>query len=392
MSGLDERYVLLGLRLGRHVDGLVDSYVGPQELADTVDAEPLREPTTLAEEARELGASIAADGGLDAGRCDWLLDQVKGAETYARVLAGEPLSYLDEVEGCYGVRPSLGSKSDYEEAFAELDEILPGGGALRDRYNAWRDTHTLDGGVVVELLSAVAATLKGAAGALVELPPRESAALEGVRDEPWWAFNYFLGERRSRVVINLDIQTTAADLVHLAAHEIYPGHHTERVLKEQLHIEERGWLEESVQLVPTPAALVCEGIAELGFELLVDGDLTQRLERVFAAAGVDAELERSIAIERAREPLSRAALDSAILIHVDGVPLDEARAYLEKWGLMSADRAASNVRFVTDPTWRAYGVTYWEGLQRCRAYVDGDPARFVRLLTEQVRVTELVDG
>ena len=39
-----EDYVLLGLRLGRHVDGLVDSYYGPAELKEQVDAEPLTDP------------------------------------------------------------------------------------------------------------------------------------------------------------------------------------------------------------------------------------------------------------------------------------------------------------------------------------------------------------
>ena len=33
-----ERYLTLGLRLGRHVDGLVDSYYGPAELAEAVNA------------------------------------------------------------------------------------------------------------------------------------------------------------------------------------------------------------------------------------------------------------------------------------------------------------------------------------------------------------------
>ena len=36
-----ERYLLLGLRLGRHVDGLVDAYYGPLELKEQADAEPL---------------------------------------------------------------------------------------------------------------------------------------------------------------------------------------------------------------------------------------------------------------------------------------------------------------------------------------------------------------
>ena len=34
-----ERYLVLGLRLGKHVDGLVDAYYGPPELQAQVDAE-----------------------------------------------------------------------------------------------------------------------------------------------------------------------------------------------------------------------------------------------------------------------------------------------------------------------------------------------------------------
>ena len=45
---------------------------------------------------------------------------------------------------------------------------------------------------------------------------------------------------------------------------------------------------------------------------------------------------------------------------------------------------------LTDPTWRAYTITYSAGRELCSAYVGDDPARFRRLLTEQVRVSELV--
>jgi hypothetical protein len=47
------------------------------------------------------------------------------------------------------------------------------------------------------------------------------------------------------------------------------------------------------------------------------------------------------------------------------------------------------VRFATDPTWRAYVITYSAGLELCRAYVGGEAARFHRLLTEHVRIGEL---
>ena len=96
--------------------------------------------------------------------------------------------------------------------------------------------------------------------------------LEPVTDEPWWAFNYYLGDLRSRVVLNTDVPTTGYDLIHLAAHEVYPGHHTEHAVKEQLLIRERGAIEEGIQLVPTPQAVLSEGIAEVGAEIVLGDD------------------------------------------------------------------------------------------------------------------------
>ena len=51
---------------------------------------------------------------------------------------------------------------------------------------------------------------------------------------------------------------------------------------------------------------------------------------------------------------------------------------------MSRARAEKQVQFLTDPTWRAYISTYVEGHPLCRDFVDGDPTRFQRLLTEQL--------
>ena len=48
------------------------------------------------------------------------------------------------------------------------------------------------------------------------------------------------------------------------------------------------------------------------------------------------------------------------------------------------------MRFVSDPTWRAYVITYSAGLELCRAYIGGDPARLRTLLTEHVRVRDLL--
>ena len=108
---------------------------------------------------------------------------------------------------------------------------------------------------------------------LFGLPEPEGVELRLVHDEPWLAFNYYLGELRSRVVFNTDLPWLSIDLFDTIAHELYPGHHTERVLKESLLVRERGWLEESALFVGTPQALFAEGIAMLAPEIVAGGDV-----------------------------------------------------------------------------------------------------------------------
>src|SRR5207244_13297345 len=112
---------------------------------------------------------------------------------------------------------------------------------------------------LVRALRDLVAELRARTATLVELPDGEALELEEVSDEPWWAFNYYLGGLRSRVVVNVDVPTSADDLVGLAAHEVYPGHHTEHAVKERLLVREQGRIEETIQLVPTPQAVLSEG-------------------------------------------------------------------------------------------------------------------------------------
>src|SRR5580692_3872085 len=113
---LVENYLELGLALGRHIDGFVDAYYGPPDLATRIADEPRRSPRRLVSEARELISAI--DGGADlddereagpeshsattdAARRHWIRAQTIGLLTTARRLSGEEISYADEVESCY---------------------------------------------------------------------------------------------------------------------------------------------------------------------------------------------------------------------------------------------------------------------------------------------------
>jgi hypothetical protein len=57
---------------------------------------------------------------------------------------------------------------------------------------------------------------------------------------------------------------------------------------------------------------------------------------------------------------------------------------------MTPEFSAHIIRFLNEPTSRTYMLSYSAGQELCDAYVGGDPGRFRRLLTEQVRVADLI--
>jgi hypothetical protein len=376
-----ERYLRLGLRVGRHVDGIVDAYFGPPELSAAVDAEPQVEPRKLVADADALLTEVE-DG--------WLRDQVVGLRTYAGVLAGESRPYAEEVEGCYGVRATWTDEAAFTAAHERLEEVLPRQGTLAERHERWEKSMRVPPERVEGLVAAVIEEARAWTRRLVELPDGEGVTLEIVRDEPWMAYCGYRGELRSRIQVNVDLPLSALDVLDLAIHETYAGHHTERCIKEHLLVQGQGLLEETIVLVPTPQSLVSEGIAVLAPRLLLEGDAGPALAAVVHDAGIELDLEQAQAIGRALEPCRWAAVNASLMLHDSGAGEEEVRAYLERWGLLTPEISAHLIRFLNEPTSRTYVINYPAGRDLCRAYVAGEPERFRRLLSEQVRVRDLL--
>jgi hypothetical protein len=378
-----ERYLRLGLRLGRQVEGIVDAYYGPPELAAAVEAEPLVDPRALVSDAELL---------LDELEDGWLRDQVLGLRTCAGVLAGECRSYADEVEGCYGVRPIHTDEAVFAAAHERLAELLPGHQPLAERYERWRDSIRVSPEQVERTVAGVIEEARAWTRGLVELPDDEGVVVELVRDKSWLAFSEYLGGLRSRIAVNVDLPMSAVELLHLTSHETYPGHHAERSAKDHLLVRGRGLLEETLVLAPTPQSLVSEGIAELAPTVLIEGERGGAFAAVLQDAGIELDLAHALAVERALEPCRWAEVNAALMLHGAGASKAEAHAYLEQWGLMAPELASHVVRFLSAPATRTYVITYPAGLELCRSYVAADPQRFRRLLTEQVRVRDLLEA
>jgi hypothetical protein len=381
-------YLELCLRLGRHIDGLVDAYYGPPEISERIDAEELREPASLVDDAAAVLASLDGEG-LDESRRRWLRSQTVGLETVARRLAGEEVAYEDEVERCYGVRPKWIDEAVFDAAHGELEKALPGSGPLAERYQVWREGDTLGGEELEAVYRALLADFRSRTEALVGLPQGEDVEVEYVSDKPWAAYNYYLGGLRSRIEVNTDAPLSPSFVVELAAHEGYPGHHTEHSWKEQRRVREGGELEESAQMIGTPAAIISEGIAGLAAGILLGDEEQQITAEHLRGTSVAYDPELSRTVQEAFTPLGRVRGNAALLLHTRGASEAEAVEYVMRWALSSRKRAEQGVRFITDPIWRSYVTTYTDGYDLCRDFVGGDPAKFKRLLTEQLIPADL---
>lgn len=387
-----ERYIELGLRLGRHVDGFVDAYYGPPEIDVRVKAEPVLAPARLAQDAGTMLADLDAGAEADvlsAERRRWLRGQTEGMRTSARKLAGEPIGYLDEVERCYGVRPELVPEDEFAAAHKRLDAALPGSGLLADRVIAWWESHAVPPDKLQPAIDSLAEDLRERTVRLFGLPEGEQITWVFETNKPWSGFNYYEGGLRSRVAINTDLPVLSLTLAHLVAHEAYPGHHTEHSRKEAGLVRQRRWLEETISPVGTPQCTMAEGLADLALEIVVgprpEGFSAEHLRPL----GITYDAEVAASVNQAAEALAWVRSNAAILLHDQGMSADDVVAYIERWALTPHERAAKSVSFLVDPTWRAYSHCYTEGLRLCRSWVDGDPDRFERLVTEQFLPADL---
>jgi hypothetical protein len=380
-------YVRLGLRFDRLESGFVDAYTGDPRVRAAVEAEPAPTAQGLRDQARALLRELDV-AGLPADRTEFLRGQLTGLECSARAMSGEPVAFRDEVRSYFQVDVSVGDPADYAAAHAELEELLPGEGTLAERYARHRRREECPPQRLEVAVQALSSALRDRVRAGYGLPEAETVRYEVVTDKPWSGFNYYEGAYRSRVAINADLPHRLSQLPHLVAHESYPGHHTEHCRKEQGLVERAGRVEHTVFLVNTPECLMAEGLADLGVQASVGDGWGAWAADVLGDLGLRFDGALAERISAAAAPLNRVRQDAALMLHDRGADPDEVVTHLQKWSLVSDDRARQQLRFLTHPLWRAYITTYVEGFELLSRWLDTRPAaqpvadRFLRLLDE----------
>ena len=133
---------------------------------------------------------------------------------------------------------------------------------------------------------------------------------------------------------------------------------------------------------------MAEGLADLGVEAAIGDGWGAWSAEVLGDLGLHLDGDLAERIAAAAAPLNRVRQDAAILLHDRGTDPDEVVAFLQRWSLVSTERARQQLRFLTHPLWRAYISTYVEGYDLLSRWLRDRPegqsvaGRFLRLLDE----------
>jgi hypothetical protein len=254
-------YIQLAFWIDRHFPGCVDAYSGPPELKAQALAGELPPLDSLEDLAASLERSISTNVGLASDRRVYLEEELRALRTTIRILGGDAPDIVDEVRFLFGVTAAWVDERLFEQAHRDLDQILSGPEPLPERVQGFRERSRVPVDVAVSIIRRLLEDFHGRTLRLFDLPPDESCEISIVSDKPWRAYNWYLGYGRSRIEFNLDAPMEMWGIPTVVAHEAYPGHHTERVMKEDKLYLGEGRLEHSIALSNTPSALVSEGIA-----------------------------------------------------------------------------------------------------------------------------------
>jgi hypothetical protein len=375
LDSLAADYVRLQLDIGEKESGYIDAYYGPPEwqAAAKLTARTLPDLAARAAVLRTRLQSIAPSGldPLQRRRRAFLLAQLQAASTRLRMIQGEKLSFADEAEGLFGVRPVLKPLTAYDPVLARIETLLPGPGPLWQRMDSFQNRFIIPKDRLEPVMRAAIAECRRRTIEHIAVPANERFSLEFVTGKSWSGYNWYKGDSNSLIQVNTDLPIRISRAVDLGCHEGYPGHHVLNMLLEQKLSKGRGWIEFTIYPLFSPQSLIAEGSANYGIDLAFPGDERLRFETatLYPLAGLPtAEAGRFLALLKASKDLAGARFTIAADYLEGRLDRERAIGLLQKYQLVSRQRAEQSLAFITQ--YRSYVINYGLGEDMVRSYVE----------------------
>lgn len=380
MNSIAENYVKSVLRIGQLDADFVDAYYGLKDWQPHDALKTGEDSTNVKSECNSKVDSLLnqldalknykADE-IETLRFRYLYKQLLAVKAKLFMINGGSFSFDQESKALYDASAPIYSKEHFQSVLDKLDKLLPGKGDVSKRLEEFRKEFIIPKDKLQSVFEAAIKECKKRTSEHISLPANEDFKIEYVTNKPWSGYNWYKGNYFSVIQVNTDLPIYIDRAIDLAAHEGYPGHHVYNSLLEEKLVKERGWMEYTVYPLFSPQSLIAEGTANFGIKMIFPGDEKIKFEKdvLFPLAGLDpnkaAEYEKVLSLT---DELSFAGNEAARNYLDNKWNKKETLSWLEKFSLMSPERAEQRLRFIEK--YRSYVINYNLGEEIIKNYID----------------------
>jgi len=241
-----KEYILLALRINRIFDGYVDAYYGPSELKEMIENEPIRSATKLINETQTLQKKLAQKIN-DSIRQRYIGANLKAMEAFLTILSGKKVDFIEQVNAIIGVTPDIfPNEREFYDLQEQFNQSYLGVGTLNERMETYKERRQIP---INEIIPKFKRALEIASNRTKELfpdllPDSKLCEVKLTKEQVGWSFfNNYKGNFKSVIEINQFQPLYWTTFLPGAAHEGYPGHHTEFTVKNDLFFNKLNWSE-----------------------------------------------------------------------------------------------------------------------------------------------------
>jgi len=207
ISEFGENFLLLALRIDKHIKGYVDFYYGPEKFRQIVENETKLSPNVLLNNSIGLIQQLGTQG-FNKERERYLEKLLTAMKTSVEILNGAEFSIKEQFLRLYDVELKAVNEADLDKLKEEVSIAYPGSGTLEERMKKLRALRTVPEAKIIELFGkSLKITKERTKDLFVDLfPETERINLELVNENKedlrWSYYNWYQGKYRSRIDIN----------------------------------------------------------------------------------------------------------------------------------------------------------------------------------------------
>ncbi len=387
-------YILLGLRINKHINGYVEHYYGPPKLKKIVDSEELLSPNKLLNIWKSLKTKLQKQD-FEKRRYLFLDSTLTAIKTILRKLNGESIPYLEQVKNLFNLEPVLYDDNFFYGLTKKAEELYKGKGTLSERIKRIATQRTIPSDSLIDLYMKAIQLAKMRTKEIFPkmLPDNEKIEIGEVENQSWHMYCWYKGNYTSIIEVNVSSHHYWTHLLYFACHEGYPGHHTERAVREKLLYSKKGYFESSILLIYSPEMVISEGIGVTAENVMFSPTESIRslIEDIHPVPINEASMDSLIGQSEIRRGFRRFESNLAYHKYVNKWDDKKLIEYAKSFKVIPFTIIKAHLKFISDKIWAPYIMAYQgERLITEKYGVRPSPKDFHRLLTEQTLPSDLI--